>query len=267
LVVPDIIGNITVDQAWGLFKLSAVAHNNRASYYGPTEVTGHPDDKWGWAVQAAMSIKNIPTGPGDVINMQAIYTDGASRYNFQSLFPTTISMFGGSSTFGAYQSIGFAAVGDAVFTGGNGLLPSGLETVKSWGFRGGYTHNWDPNWASAVYGGYGALQYGTLAKTTLCGVGGISGGFVRTQLGLTGVLGGPGSCNPDFAVGVIGFNTVWTPVKGFAFTADVNWMRLDQKYAGTVFVQPPAAFMKPQATYELKDQNSVTMLLRAQRNW
>jgi hypothetical protein len=28
--------------------------------------------------------------------------------------------------------------------GGNGLANSGLETVKTWGFRGGYAHNWDP---------------------------------------------------------------------------------------------------------------------------
>ena len=58
---------------------------------------------------------------------------------------------------------------------------SGLETVKTWGFRGGYTHNWNPYWVSAIYGGYGALQYGSLAKTTLCGVGGV-GGTVRTSL-------------------------------------------------------------------------------------
>jgi hypothetical protein len=35
----------------------------------------------------ALSIKNIPTGPGDNINLQAVYTDGATRYNFESLFP------------------------------------------------------------------------------------------------------------------------------------------------------------------------------------
>jgi hypothetical protein len=111
------------------------------------------------------------------------------------------------------------------------------------------------------------LQYGTLAKTTLCGVGGVVGGTIRATLGFKGLLGGPGVCNPDFNVGVIGVNAVWTPVKGFAFTADINWMRLDQKYEGTVFLQPAATFMKPLATYQLKDQNSVTMLLRAQRNF
>ena len=59
---------------------------------------------------------------------------------------------------------------------------------------------------------------------------------------------------------------VWTPVN-LAFTADVNWTRLDQKYSGTVNVQPAATFAKPAALYELKDQNNVTMLLRAQRNF
>src|SRR5882672_8054205 len=163
MVAPDIIGAFTVDQAWGLFKFSAVAHDNHAGYYGFNETFGHPSDKWGWAVQAALSIKNIPTGPGDSLNVQAVYTDGASRYNFQSLFPTTITMFGGTGVPGAYQSIGFASINDAVFVNG-----SSLETVKTWGFRGGFTHNWDPYWSSAIYGAYGALQYGGLAKASIC---------------------------------------------------------------------------------------------------
>src|SRR6267378_4504896 len=163
MVAPDIVGAFTVDQAWGLFKLSAVAHDNHASYYGANEATGHPSDKWGWAVQGALSIKNIPTGPGDSLTLQGVYTDGATRYNFQSLFPTTITMFGGTGVPGAYQSIGFASINDAVFVNG-----SGLETVKTWGFRGGFTHNWDPYWATSIYGAYGQLKYGNAGKTTIC---------------------------------------------------------------------------------------------------
>ncbi|WP_038946129.1 porin, partial [Bradyrhizobium japonicum] len=64
---PDIQGMVRIDQAWGLFQLSAAAHNNHVAYYATpglvgTEAAGHPGDKWGWAVQAALSIKNIPTG-------------------------------------------------------------------------------------------------------------------------------------------------------------------------------------------------------------
>ena len=120
-----------------------------------------PSDKWGWAVQGALSIKNIPTGAGDVINLQAVYTDGATRYNFQSLFPQSFFMFGGSST--AYQSVGFAGLADGVFGAG-----TGIDTVKTWGIRGGYTHNWTPNWASAVYGGYAQLKYGYTGKALIC---------------------------------------------------------------------------------------------------
>jgi hypothetical protein len=131
---PDIVGQLRVDQAWGLAQLSVVGHNMHSAYYGATELTGHPEDKWGFAVQGALSIKNIPTGPGDSINLQAVYTDGASRYNFQSLFPQSFFMYSGSGLAGAYQSVGFAGISDGVFTNG-----SGIETVKTWGFRGGFT--------------------------------------------------------------------------------------------------------------------------------
>ena len=44
---------------------------------------------------------------------------------------------------------------------------------------------------------------------------------------------------------------------------------LDQKYSGAVTGAPTAVlpFAKPAATYELKDQNSLTLMLRAQRNF
>ncbi|WFU37938.1 porin [Bradyrhizobium sp. CB82] len=246
--VPDIVGAVRVDQAWGLAQLSVAAHNMHAAYYGATEPTGHPGDKWGWAIQGSLSIKNIPTGPGDSINLQAVYTDGASRYNFQSLFPQTFFMYSGSGI-GAYQSLGIAGIADGVFVTG-----SGIETVKSWGVRGGYTHNWTPNWASAIYGGYGALQYGSGGKAAICA-------------NMVGLLGLTGACNPDFNFAVIGVNTVWTPVKNLAFTADVNWSRLDQKFSGTIASPGLASAAKPAALYEMKDQDSVTLLLRAQRNF
>ncbi len=253
--VPDIIGQFRLDQAWGLFQLSVAAHNNHVAYYGLTEPTGHPDDKWGFAVQGALSIKNIPTGPGDSLNIQGVYTDGATRYNFQSLFPQAFALSGGSGS--AYQSLGFAGLADATFTGTSSANGTGLETVKTWGFRGGFTHNWDPYWSTSIYGAYAQLKYGDAAKATMCG----PGGTVVTLLGLTG------NCNPDFNIAVIGANIVWTPVKNLAFTADVNWTQLDQKYSGTINSPGTPAVAKPAALYEMKDQNSVNVLLRAQRNF
>jgi Porin subfamily len=268
---PDIIGMLRVDQAWGLFQLSAAGHQNHAAYYavspfGPagTELAGHPDDKWGWAVQAALSIKNIPTGAGDTLNIQGVYTNGASRYNFQDLMATNYVMYGGTGVPGAYQSIGFGAVTDSVFVSPNAFGGGQQELTTTYGFRGGYTHNWDPYWNTGLYGAWAAVKYNDRAKALICV--GVPGG----HLGLgnftsTGFLG----CNPDFNLAVVGFITRWTPVKNLTFSADLTYTMLDQKFAsGTTFLAPAAlGVAKPAAVYEVKDQNSLTLLLRAQRNW
>ena len=83
-----------------------------------------------------------------------------------------------------------------------------------------------------------------------------------TALALTG------TCNPDFDIEQVGVITRWVPVKNLTFSGDFNWTRIDQKYAGTVSVPATlAGVAKPAAVYELKDQDSFTLLLRAQRNW
>src|SRR5229473_6517273 len=126
VVAPDIVGVLKVDQAWGTAQLSVAGHDNHASYYNPAlETTGHPDDKWGFAIQGALGIKNIPTGAGDTLNVQGVYTDGATRYNFQSLATQNYAMFGGTGLPGAYQSVGFAGATDAVFSG----LTAGAATA------------------------------------------------------------------------------------------------------------------------------------------
>jgi hypothetical protein len=250
---PDIVGALAVDQAWGLFKLSAAAHDNHVSYFGTTEPTGHPADKWGWAVQAALSIKNIPTGQNDVLNLQAAYTDGATRYNWNGLNVTTYAMYGGSGI--AYQSLGIASVADVTYNGTTAAGSTyGLETVKTWGFRGGFTHNWNANWASAIYGAYGQVKYGAAGSAVICA-------NMRALLALTG------NCDPNFNVAVLGGSVIWTPVKGFAFSVGVNATRLDQKYSGVITAPPVLFFSKPGAIYELRDQTAVSMLLRAQRNY
>jgi hypothetical protein len=249
---PDLVASVRVDQAWGIFQASFAAHDNHVGYYGTTELTGRPDDKWGWAAQLALQIKNIPTGAGDNVILQGVYTDGASRYNFQTLASTSYSMFGGTNLPGAYQSIGFAGVGDTVY--GTGTAQS---TVKTWGFRGGYTHNWNPYWNTGIYGAYAQVNYGATGSALVC-----------AGIAATGLLTAGSTCNPNFNIGQVGLITRWTPVKNLTFSADVTYTHLDQKFSGTAAV--PATLTgvaKPAAVYELKDQDTVSMLLRAQRNW
>jgi Porin subfamily len=271
---PDINGNIRVDQAWGLFQLSAAAHEVDGSYNNLTassaapnalsEISGHPETKWGGAVQAALQIKNLPTGAGDDLKIEGDYAKGASKYVFSTASTSpTFAMFGGSNR--AYQSVGFGATTDAVYlpiaNGGTG----DLKLTNAFGFRGSYTHNWDAHWNSAIFGAGSFMRYDGSATDPTSAKGQYCATYIASNKATGANVSADFSCNPDFAVYQVGVNTRWTPVKGLTFTAEVQYVHLDQNMSGTAVLAPSAP--KPSTTYEFKDQDTVLLQLRAQRNF
>jgi hypothetical protein len=280
---PDVVGNIRVDQAWGLFQISAAAHNVNASYnilngsanplggvfgaaapagatglapaqsIGLSEISGHPDGKWGGSVMAALQIKNLPTGAGDDIKIDASWAKGDTK-NVISTSATSPSftMFGGSNR--AYQSVGFGATTDAVYlpviNGGDGSL----HLTEAWGVRGAFNHNWDPYWSTSLFGSASAVRYDSTAKAAACAL------YTAGK-----VVSADYSCNPDFNVYQIGVVTRWTPVKNLTFSAEVQYFRLDQNFTGTAVLSPTAP--KPTTVYEYKDQDTVALNVRVQRNF
>src|SRR5216684_9014255 len=273
---PDIVGNIRVDQAWGLFQISGAAHEVTASYNilntatAPTgatglagaapiagsETSGHPDTKWGGSVMAALQIKNIPTGAGDDIKVDVSYAKGDTK-NVIATSGTSPSfaMFGGSNT--GYQSVGFGLTSDGVYrpvaNGGDGSL----HLTESYGIRGAFNHNWDPYWSSSLFGSYSAVRYDGTAKATICTA------YSLPAKNVGGVQ--QFTCNPDFNVSQLGVITRWTPVKNLTFSAEVQWFHLDQKFSGVATLGPTAP--KPSAVYEFKDQDTFLLQVRAQRNF
>ena len=127
-----------------------------------SEISGHPDDKWGGSVMAALQIKNIPWGAGDDFKIDASYAKGDTKNVIStSAASPSFAMFGGSGRPGAYQSIGFGQTADAVFLPGflTGGLTGDIKLVESYGVRGAYNHNWDPYWSSSLSGSYSAVRY------------------------------------------------------------------------------------------------------------
>ncbi|MBB1092562.1 porin [Rhodopseudomonas palustris] len=250
--VPDIVGKIRVDQAWGLFQVSAAAHQVRASYYTPDlETSGHPSDTWGYAVQGAISLKNLPTGPGDSINFTATYADGATRYVLGGVSPSSFAIYGNNSAPGSYQSVAFAQLADGVFSGTNNINGSGITKTQAWGVRGAFNHNWSPFWSTSLFGSYTSIDYNGTASLQMCGA--PIAGF---------------TCNPDFRIAQIGTVTRWTPVKNLTFSGEVMYTYLDQSHAGVVSViTPVTGLAKPAANYELKDQGTWSGNLRVQRTF
>jgi len=283
VLVPDIVGNIRVDQAWGLFQVSAAAHEVNASYnilngsanplggvfgsaapagatglasgqaIGLSEISGHPDSKWGGSVMAALQVKNLPTGAGDDIKMDASWAMGDTKnvISTSSASPT-FTMFGGSNR--GYQSVGFGATTDAVYlpvlNGGDGTL----HLTQAWGFRGAFNHNWDPYWSTSLFGSASGVRYDGTAKAGICA-------FYTAGK----VVSADYSCNPDYNVYQVGVVTRWTPVKNLTFSAEVQYFHLDQKFTGSATITPSAP--KPTAQYDFKDQNTVALNVRVQRNF
>jgi hypothetical protein len=261
---PDIVGNIRIDQAWGLFQISGALHEVNASYNALTlgaannfsEVSGHPDSKWGGSVMAALQIKNIPTGAGDDIKMDVSWGKGDIKNVIgTSAGVRSFAMFGGGNG-GTYQSIGFANATDAVylptFAGGDGSL----HLTEGFGFRGAFNHNWDPYWSTSLFGGFAAVRYTDTAAAQYCAA------YAASN---TGAQSADFSCNPDFNLSQIGLITRWTPVKGLTFSAEVLYFHLDQKFTGSKILTPLAP--KPNAVYNYKDQDTVSLNVRAQRNF
>jgi hypothetical protein len=264
---PDVVGNIRVDQAWGLFQISGALHNVAASYNNLTlgaannfsEPSGHPSDKWGGSVMAALNIKNIPTGAGDDIKFDVSWSKGDIRNTIGTSGGSipAFAMFGGSGI--AYQSIGFGVATDGVFlpvaAGGDGRI----HLTEGFGVRGAFNHNWDPYWSSSLFGGFTAVRYDGTAKANFCSAYIVSNGLTAANTSADF------SCNPDFNIAQIGVITRWTPVKNLTFSGEVLFTRLDQKFTGTALLTPTAP--KPTAFYQFKDQDTVSFNIRAQRNF
>ena len=201
---------------------------------------------------AALQIKNLPTGAGDDIKIDATYAVGNTKQVIStSAGSPSFAMFSGGIAGLSYQSVGFGSTTDAVF------VPGGqLELTTAYGVRGAFNHNWNPYWSSSLFGSYAAVRYNANATAAYCA------GYAATNAGAQTA---DYSCNPDFNVSQLGMVTRWTPVKGLAFSAEVQWFHLDQKFAGATVLAPGAT--KPATVYNYKDQDTVSLNVRVQRNF
>jgi hypothetical protein len=267
---PDIVGRIRVDQAWGLFQVSASAHEVSGSYNTlgagsvPTnlsEISGHPESKWGGSVMAALQIKNLPTGAGDDIKIDASYAVGHTKQVIStSAASQQFAMFGSSGV--GYQSIGLGAVSDGVYLPG---VTNDIILTKAWGVRGAFNHNWDPYWSTSLWGSYTSVRYDGGANDNLAGIASAAGVYCAAFAATHAGQGATYDCNPDFNTAQVGVVTRWTPVKNLTFSAEVGAFFLDQKHTGTSFFAATAP--KPAAVYEFRDQSTVYLNVRAQRNF
>jgi hypothetical protein len=296
--LPDLVGNIRVDQAWGLFQLSGAVHDVSPAYWASantpnastivtgnnltgTRESGHPDSKAGGAISAALQIKNIPTGAGDDIKVEGTWGLGATKYVLGTAAPLGGSFYmtkaNGNTTAG---TIAIGAITDGIYGGWQTPLQSGLQLTRGWGFRGAFNHNWTPEWSSSLFGGIARISYNDTAKALWCAsYGGTTPGGAPLGFGGAGFPGGhpatpiPGTgytCDPGFTLSQIGLVTRWTPVKNLTFSAEGMYSFLKTNMTGIASGTTSSSFPVPggsAATWQYGNVGTASVNLRVQRNF
>jgi len=238
----DPVVNLRLDQQWGFVGVSAALHDASGGYYSPlTEGSGHPGDKFGWAVTAAALVNNPFGLPGDTIAGQAVYSKGAAGYATAAWGPTAV--------FGSGQNLGVGWMEEGVFTNG-----SNVELTTVWSFNAAYEHRWNPQWRTSVYGGMFGVEYDGAAKTAVCNNLANIVTTARTN------------CDPNFSMSGVGSRTMWNPVPDLDVGLDVVWWHLNTAFGGGV-ASLPITGAKPAGTYTISDKDAVSAIFRVQRNF
>ncbi|QUS37812.1 porin [Tardiphaga alba] len=236
--IPDVVGNLRLDQAWGTLHFAAAMHANTPGFYGPgttatnTNANGHPDERYGFAVNGAIEFKNLPTGAGDTLKLEATYAKGAAKYVFGGTIDTAGA---GRYARADANTIGFGYVLDGVYGAGGQV-----EQSEAWQVSAYFEHYWNPAWRTSVFGNYSHISYGDAGNQLLLGNFTRTGGTSTSPLLGATLVGSTG--NFDLGIAQVGTRTAWTPVRNLTLSAMVSYTRLEQNlggsYLGTVASRP-----------------------------
>jgi Porin subfamily len=252
---PDIVANLRVDQAWGSAQIMGALHNVAAQYYSLSETSGHPDDKLGFAVGVGLKLNAPMIGKGDYFQIEADYTQGASRYSNMTAVVWDYSKYDGNSVAFGYQTD--ATYGGQIAAG----TATGLELTTTWAINAAYTHFWNSQWKSTLWGSYYQESYPTLANAIICtgqgfGVGGVGNLSVAAA-----------GCDNDWAAWGVGLRTQWAISSTFYMGLEVLYSNLQSASTptGTILLAPGLG--KPTQLYTIEDQDIWAVRLRVHRDF
>src|SRR2546421_8155198 len=236
--IPDVVGSLRVDQAWGSAQIAGALHQLRAGYYG-NNTTGAgatvggvnsaflaPNDVYGWAAMAGI-VLNIPWNKGDKFWVEGTIAEGASGYvGWSGSIVGTVNQYGRFN--GANVAAAWAL--DSIFgtlVSTNGATAQQL--TRFWSLAAAFEHYWTPALRTDLFGSYTAADFNDVATTLFCSS---PQSPVRRLAApntpLTGATVVAG-CNPDFNLWNAGIRTIWNPAPQFDIGLEVMYTRVETK--------------------------------------
>ena len=248
--LPELAGNIRLDQGWGsaqvmgsvlqnaavvsgasIYTLSGTAYNPVVavqSYNNQFLVTGgnsgNQVSKTGWAVGAGVKINLPMIAAGDTLWLTAAYADGNLDRLQSSSTSDRSANIGREFTGLIRQDRNLYVVPTAWSMAATGITAK-LDSVKvvsptGWSAGAIYTHYWTPTFRSNFIGSYLSIKMPAEVKAVDSAFGGLS----------------------DVTVTQIGHSFVWSPVKDLNLGLETAYARLNQSQTGTAGAAPIAAY-------------------------
>ena len=216
--MPDFVGALRYDAPWGAAQLSAAVHelsigravNQQTVAYaadgtptvggltGTTFAVRQPTTEYGYAIQGGLKFNLPQLAAGDVLWLQAAYSEGALSY--MGLPMRLAGLYNGTNT---YTRMNLSSNDAFINAAGK------LSMTEAWSVQGAFLHYWSPEWRSAFYGSYSEIYFGKGARagaeaaTTTTFQGGTA---FATQNAFNTVL-------RDYSVTTVGANLIWSPVR------------------------------------------------------
>ena len=235
--VPDVIGVLRLDQSWGSAQLSAGLHQiNTGKYQGvftatPAIAAGasvgltgtaatvaagnfvrEPDAAYGFGVQAGVKINLPQIAAGDVLWLQAAYSQGALSYSGAGVFP-----YGRENNTLGIQGRFPVSSNDAVVD-----RFGRLRLTESASVTAAFLHYHTPQIRQAVFGSYAYVDYDN---------------DLRTGNGPANLIFAPGTAaarsftfSPtlrDYDLFSVGSNLIYSPVKDLDIGVEAAYSRVD----------------------------------------
>ncbi|MGY2051599.1 porin [Methylobacterium sp. JK268] len=261
--LPDFVGSLRYDAAWGAAQLSGAVHNVNAGLNSAV-VTGLTNDQiallpatvnpaaraataYGWAVQGGIKV-NLPfIAAGDALYLEGAYGEGAPGYT-------------------GYYNFGWPAPGSVV-----NPVTGKIDLSKSFTVVGSLLHYWTPTWRSAVFGSYGEQYYARNVRfnNALFGVAGLP--VPTTDAGVAALAVSP--LLRDSNQITAGASLIWSPVRDLDIGVEGAYVRqavnsgnvLDTNKSGLNLASATAAQIA--AAPKVSSQDTFNIRMRIQRDF
>jgi hypothetical protein len=272
-----------IHEVGGGYFASAATGGTCTGAGGFNTCNGAPDTKIGFAVGAGIKVNFPMIGPGDYLQAQVNYTQGASRYAAVTPAGTSSPAIFGEGTgqgstmgFGTFQDgvfCGAGVAGAAVVVAGTTVCPAGgssIQLTTAWSVQAAYEHFWTPSLRTSLVGGYTDVSFNGTANTQMCasmGAAGSTSAAISAPGGVAACIANPGA--NDWSYYSISSRTQWNITKDFYVGLEGFYGHLNTASKGALVTYTSAggvASAQPSGVRVLDDQNVWVYRMRVHRD-